>query len=60
MLLYIIQLIDYNVEDEVTNNRLFILLAANIVFTLLKEEIDIVFIKDVFELKFLEYIGFNQ
>ena len=55
---YIIQLIDYNVEDEVTNNRLFILLAQTL-YLLAKEEIDIVFIKDVFELKFLEYIGFK-
>lgn len=48
---YIIQLIDYNLEDEITNNRLFILLAQTL-YLFAKEEIDMIYIKDVFELKF--------
>ena len=55
---YIIQLIDYNLEDEITNNRLFILLAQTL-YLFAKEEIDMIYIKDVFELKFLDYIGFR-
>lgn len=55
---YIVQLINYNMEDEVTNNRMFILLAQTL-YLYSKEEIDKVFIKDAFELKFLDYIGFR-
>lgn len=55
---YAVQLINYNVEDEVTNNRMFILLAQTL-YLYAKEDIDKVFIKDAFELKFLDYIGFR-
>ena len=40
---YAIQLIDYNIEEEVNNNRLFILLAQTL-FLYAKEDIDRVFI----------------
>ena len=50
--------ISYNLEDEITNNRLFILLAQTL-YLFAKEEIDMIYIKDVFELKFLDYIGFR-
>lgn len=55
---YIMQLIDYNLEQEVNNNRLFVLLAQTL-YLYAKEPVDIVFIKNAFELKFLDYIGFR-
>lgn len=55
---YAIQLIDYNLEQEVNNNRLFVLLAQTL-YLYSNNPTDIVFIKNIFELKFLDYIGFR-
>lgn len=55
---YIMQLIDYNLEEEITNSRMFILLAQTL-YLYSNETIDKIFIKNAFEIKFLDYIGFR-
>lgn len=55
---YILQLIDHNIEEDTTNNRMFVLLAQTL-YLLSQEEPDTLFIKNAFELKFLDYIGFR-